>query len=211
MTCPLCKSDKEKEVFSAKKRVFYKCGECNLICAHPQDLPDANEEKERYQLHHNSLGDVQYLKFLSQAIEPVKHLLKKESKILDYGCGPVPALQHLLKTKGPKCEIFDPFFFPKKPTGKFDFIFSTETFEHFHFPVEELETINNLLSPNGYLIIMTEFYPETSSFEHWHYIRDFTHVSFYNSETFDWIADNFNLKIEYTDKKRVVVLRRSLP
>jgi hypothetical protein len=100
MTCTLCKSGKEKVRIFAQKRFFFKCSECNLIFADPQYLPDAADEKERYHLHQNSLEDVQYLDFLLQSIEPVKQFLQKQNKILDYGCGPVPALQQLLKKRG---------------------------------------------------------------------------------------------------------------
>ena len=42
----------------------------------------------------------------------------------------------------------------------------------------------------------------------WFYIRDKTHISFYNRRTFEVIADMLNLKIIYTDNHRYITLKR---
>ena len=66
---------------------------------------------------------------------------------LDYGCGFAPALANILKSRGFKVELYDPFFFPDKKVfnKQYDFITCTETVEHFFYPFEEIILLNILL------------------------------------------------------------------
>jgi 2-polyprenyl-3-methyl-5-hydroxy-6-metoxy-1,4-benzoquinol methylase len=41
-----------------------------------------------------------------------------------------PVISELLKRNGYRCENYDPIFFMKELNKKYDFIFSTEVFEH---------------------------------------------------------------------------------
>jgi SAM-dependent methyltransferase len=206
MICPLCASKQQEFLIPAFNRTFKKCSECKLIFADASFLPDEKKEKERYLKHENTLNNPGYFKFLESIIEPSLPYLKKGSRILDYGCGPYPALAELLEKEGFECDKYDPFFFPEEPKGNFDFIFSTETFEHFFNPKKELGKIAGLLNTGGFLAVMTEFYPrDLNVFCQWHYLRDFTHVSFYNLEVFHKIALMFGLEIVHTDNKRILL------
>lgn len=207
--CPLCGSHEVEYFAEASHRHFLVCTRCALVFAEPAGLPDPDTEKNRYQQHQNSKADEGYVKFLKQPLDPALELISRESLVLDYGCGPEPVLSQLLQEKGVHCQNFDPFFYPKEPEGKFDCIFSTETFEHFHYPHKELQRISSLLNDNGLLVIMTEFYKDASHFRNWWYTRDFTHVVFYNQSTFEYICSLYGFAIQYTDGKRVVILRKS--
>lgn len=207
--CPLCGSNEVDDFAEASHRHFLVCKRCSLVFAEPADLPDPSTEKNRYQQHQNSKADEGYVKFLKQAIEPALELISSESRMLDYGCGPEPVLSQLLEEKGFYCQNFDPFFYPKEPEEKFDCIFSTETFEHFHYSHKELKKLTHLLNENGLLVVMTEFYQDAAHFSNWWYTRDFTHVTFYNQSTFEYICSHFGFTLQYTDGKRVVILRKN--
>jgi 2-polyprenyl-3-methyl-5-hydroxy-6-metoxy-1,4-benzoquinol methylase len=72
----------------------------------------------------------------------------------------------LLEERGLTCSNYDPFFFPdtlkKADDGDtclneapYDFVVSSECFEHFYTPREEILQINDLLKPGGWLGVMT--------------------------------------------------------
>lgn len=173
-------------------------------------LPTAEEEKQRYQFHHNSIEDKGYLNFLERAIQPMLPYLKEGMQGLDYGSGPEPVLaQRLQKKYHLNCESYDPYFFPDKPAKKYDFIFSTETFEHFFKPGEEVWNLYSLLHSDGFLCVMTNLYHSLSGFEKWWYRRDVTHVCFYHTETFHYIADHFGFNLLYEDQKQVTILQKT--
>tara|TARA_R110000850_G_scaffold167702_1_gene292742 strand:+ start:467 stop:1114 length:648 start_codon:yes stop_codon:yes gene_type:complete len=208
-SCPLCNIllDETKTIESFG-REFLSCHHCSLIFTSAQSLPDGISEKSRYENHENNIEDEGYVKFLNQAIEPALSYLNTSSRILDFGCGPQPVLSQLLQRMGHQCENYDPFFYPILPSGQFNIIFSTEVFEHFHHPDKELQRVTDLLAPDGLLVIMTEFYQDSEHFSKWWYTRDFTHVSFYNQDTFKYICKEFGYLLMYTDEKRVAILRK---
>ncbi|MDF9799849.1 SAM-dependent methyltransferase [Catalinimonas alkaloidigena] len=173
-------------------------------------LPSIEEEKKRYQQHHNSIEDKGYVSFLEKSIEPILPYLKEGMQGLDYGCGPAPVLVQLLHQKYClHCDHYDLYFFPKKPEKKYDFIFSTETFEHFFQPGKELLNLYSLLRPKGLLCVMTNLYHSLAGFEQWWYRRDITHVCFYHTDTFHFIAHHFGFHILYHDRKQVVILQKT--
>jgi hypothetical protein len=49
---------------------------------------------------------------------------------------------------------------------------------------------------------------DLSKFPDWYYIKDPTHVCFYNSQSFDEICKIYGLEIVFCDGKRVVVMRK---
>ena len=89
--------------------------------------------------------------------------------------------------------------FPSKKNllKKYDFISCSETVEHFHNPFGEFTKFNELLNNNGTIGIMTNFHSEQDIFENWYYIKDPTHVVFYNKKTFQIIAKIFDWESEF--------------
>ena len=69
--------------------------------------------------------------------------------------------------------------------------------EHFHNPFNEFTRFNELLNYGGIIGIMTNFYSKEKIFENWYYIKDPTHVVFYNKKTFLIIAKIFNWDCEF--------------
>lgn len=198
ITCPLC-SNKENELYydgdkRDNYRKYYKCNNCNLIFVHKKDLLSKSDEKNRYDEHNNDINDEGYRKFLEKLYIEIKPLLSKDMSGLDYGCGPGPLLYLMLKEDGYKFEKYDPFYFDNKAllNYKYDFITSTEVFEHFYNPLKEIEKLDGILKDKGILAIMTYMTDELYDFSKWNYKNDLTHVVFYCEKTIKWISNNFN-------------------
>ncbi|MGF1637778.1 MAG: class I SAM-dependent methyltransferase [Cyclobacteriaceae bacterium] len=209
--CRLCQSSEVQcNIISADRRQHCLCERCSLIFTLEQHLPTADEERERYLSHNNSLQNTGYVDFLNLAIQPALSWLQQGMQGLDYGCGPEPVLVSILKQAGISCAYFDPYFFPDLVTDyQYDFIFSTECFEHFFNPGKELQVIDALLKNEGYLIIMTELWTDINRFSTWYYARDISHVAFYNRHTMDYIAERFNYNLIHSDDKRVFIFQKN--
>jgi 2-polyprenyl-3-methyl-5-hydroxy-6-metoxy-1,4-benzoquinol methylase len=149
------------------------------------------------------------VEFLQRIIQPARAYLTPTMRGLDYGCGPGPTLSVLLKREGIPCHNYDPIFFSEDPQGPFDFIFATECFEHFHCPATELSRLTPLLSPQGYLFVMTELWHQQIDFRSWYYASDPTHVSFYHLNSFDYICRQFGFNILAHYDARVLLLQKN--
>lgn len=194
LTCPLCHaSGISGPLNGADRRRYHLCGSCQLIFADPSQHLSAEEARPRYALHRNSPDNPGYTQFLQRIIRPALPFLRPQMRGLDYGCGPGPTLSELLRQEGLRCEDYDPLFRPAALRPPYDFIFSTECFEHFHQPGEEMAKLCGLLRPGGMLAVMTECWTDLEAFSCWYYTRDPTHTVFYHQETFAWISRRFGL------------------
>lgn len=172
-------------------------------------LPDPDTEKTRYLEHHNTYDNKGYVEFLKRATEPALPYLQTGMQGLDFGCGTEPVLAKIVSDVGFPCRWYDPFFYPVVPEGQFDFIFSTETFEHFHQPDAAISEITGLLKPGGILTVMTECWTDLNRFRNWYYVRDQTHVSLFHQKTFDFVAGKYGLTILSRPSKRVTIMRKN--
>jgi SAM-dependent methyltransferase len=207
--CHLCGSDdQELKYTKLKGRDFIKCPKCSLIYVTAKNFPTRDEERLRYDKHHNEESNLGYIEFLNQIVEITKPYLNLDMKGLDYGCGPNPVLASLLNDEAYQCGFYDPYYFPHIPDKKFDFIFSTECFEHFFSPGKEIDNICSLLNQNGILAIMTDVWNDELDFENWYYIRDLTHVSFFHLKTMQFLNNKYHLELIETDQKRCFVFRK---
>lgn len=174
-------------------------------------LPSPEAEKARYEHHNNSLENEGYVAmfttFLRNAVFPYAN---KGASTLDFGSGPVPVLQHLLKENGYPTEIYDYYFAPEPVfEGKqYDLITSTETIEHIADANALWEFFVQHLREGGILAIMTLFYPSLEQFPTWWYRRDPTHIRFYHPDTFSWISKNFPLSLLSIDEKNTVCYKK---
>ncbi len=207
--CPLCGESRQiSPVPGADAREYFLCGNCCLVFVDSRFHPSQAEARKRYEQHNNSPDDAGYVAFLNSVLKPMLGLIRTGMRGLDYGCGPGPALSGLVRRAGIECSDFDPLFFPEPPQPPYDFIFSTETFEHFFNPRSEIEKLRNMLADDGYLGVMTELWDSIGRFKTWHYSRDFTHVSFYHSRTFEYIRAEFGFEKVFDDGRRVFVLKK---
>ncbi len=209
MICPICLGSNILPFKTIDKKNYFKCNFCSGLFVDSKHHLSSEEEKERYSLHNNTLYDPDYRIFLSKLYNPLVAELKKGSKGLDFGCGPGPALAEMFKEAGFCMDLYDPIFFPQKPSTykKYDFITCTEVVEHFYDPFNEFIKIDGMLAKKGIFAVMTNFYDESINFENWYYRKDPTHVVFYTIQTLQYIAEEMSWKFE-TPSKNVVFFKK---
>ena len=205
MICIVCKNKKAAVFKNIKQKRYWKCVYCEAIFLDKEFYLSSNDEYKHYLTHNNDVNDPRYKKFLSNLMLPLIERMKLNSKGLDYGCGPGPALSLMLREKGYQMFNYDPFFHPKKSNllKKYDFISCSETVEHFHNPFYEFTRFNELLNDGGIIGIMTNFHSKENIFENWYYIKDPTHVVFYSKNTFLIIAKMFKWDCEFLNNNLV--------
>jgi len=195
--CPLCHNYSE-DFYQSK---FFICSYCNGISRSARFLPPPDQEKARYELHQNNIEDEGYRQFLAPLLGSVINCYGPGDSGLDFGAGPTPGVSKLLNDKGYKIKLYDPFFhnYPELLKEKYDYIICCEVIEHFHKPGNEFRLLKGLLKPGGSLFCMTHLYSQEIDFDNWYYKNDFTHVFFYQRETFEFIKKAFGfsgVKIE---------------
>lgn len=214
LECPLCLAlaerthDGSNAVRGADDRRYQRCPNCSLIFVDPAHHPSLEEERARYEAHENGIEKPGYVAFLRRVLDPMLPYLQRGMRGLDYGSGPRPTLSLLAKEEGLDCEDYDPLFGPRDLDPPYDFIFSTETFEHFRQPATEVERIHALLKPGGLLGIMTDRWTTLQDFAKWYYTRDPTHISFYHADTLDFLCTRFGFTPIWMDVSRVAVFRK---
>jgi len=202
--CKLCGRSEISKITAAAK-TYYHCAYCSLIFIDEIGLPGPEAERKRYLEHHNTHENDGYVKMLTEFLNHlVTPYLQNIYTALDFGCGPAPVLADLLAKRGLTADVYDPYFYPETTykMKSYDLITATEVFEHLSHPYRELGTLKNHLNADGYLAVRTMFHPGPEKFAGWWYHRDPTHVCFYDSDTFDWIAAHFALRIVFRDGKK---------
>jgi len=174
---------------------------CDLVFLDPRQRYDEVAEKKHYDLHRNSIDDEKYCEFLQKLITPLLKQVEQDYGAgafgLDYGSGPAPVLAELVRRKGHRMEVFDPYYANNRAvlTRTYDFVACCEVVEHMYDPQEGFSEINAVLRPGGLLGVMTGMIPDWSKFPSWHYPHEATHVCFYSSRTMSWIADFFHWRL----------------
>ncbi|MEK9628269.1 MAG: class I SAM-dependent methyltransferase [Nitrospinota bacterium] len=215
MTCPLC-SKSAQFFLKGENREYHLCNQCGLIFVPPQFHISPDSEKARYQEHENSLDNKGYVDMFMEKVDLIKKHCPPLKTALDFGCGYEPVLKTLLEREGLQTDIYDPYFFPEFPGNKtYDLVVSTETFEHLKNPSQDIQLAGNCVAPSGFLAIMTRFYPLADGkpcekiFSDWYYKRDPTHITFYTSKSFEWIAEQWGFKIIFNNQFDFVLLQKS--
>lgn len=207
--CPLCLGFVERSLLGPLNYQLWHCNNCELVFKDEKHWPSQQAEKERY-LEHNNEETQGYIDFLKQALSPALQFFEPGMEGLDFGCGPNPVLSKMIQEAGFECFNYDPIFFPEFPDERMDFIFATESFEHFFNPYQELKLITALLRPGGLLTIMTHRWKEKEKLSDWWYLRDKTHVTFYHRKTFDYICSEFGYSVLFDDGEKVLVLEKDV-
>ncbi|OPX55727.1 Methyltransferase domain-containing protein [Oceanospirillum multiglobuliferum] len=209
--CPLCQHSATTLFFKDPKRHYWQCAVCALVFVAKAEQLSHEEEKAFYGFHENDPNDQGYRRFLDRMALPMQQRVAKGAKGLDFGSGPGPTLSVMLQERGYQMKIFDPYFAnqPEVLTESYDFITSTEVFEHLSAPHLIIEQLLSLLKPEGYLGVMTKRLVAPAHFSGWHYKNDPTHISFYADQSFQWMADHYGLQLELIDQDVVVLQKRA--
>ena len=207
--CRLCHRKLAAIFATVKNRDYYLCPQCGGISLAYHQLPKIQDEHARYLLHQNNVDDPAYVRFLYRLLNPLNPYLNSQQNILDFGAGPVPVLAHLLAKKNLNITIYDPLFFPRPNLANetYDVIIVCEVAEHFSNPGKEFALLQALLRPGGRIGLMTSIFRPDIQFENWHYVRDFTHVFFYQNKTFAWIAQQYQFHFS-SPRNNIIFLQK---
>lgn len=207
--CPVCRAGGPLPFLSIDGRDYWRCAVCQARFLDPRQRLSPEDEHAHYLHHENDPDDPRYRRFLAKLAEPLLERLSPGLSGLDYGCGPGPALAAMLREAGHRVDLYDPFFAPStQPLDRtYDFITCTEVVEHFHDPADEFDRLDRMLSPGGWLGIMTCFQTEDERFANWHYRHDPTHVVFYREATLRCVAGQRGWTCEIPTKD-VALMRR---
>lgn len=188
---------------------YWRCPNCMATFLDPGQRPTATAEKREYDRHQNRIDDAGYRRFLAPALAAVRRRVAAGSRVLDYGCGPGPALGRMLTDCGYEVSLYDPLYRADQAalTATYDAITCTEVAEHFHHPAREFRRLHALLRPGGWLVLMTRFQTDDNRFANWHYRRDPTHVVFYRTDTFHHLAGAFKWQVDCTPPHLVEIQR----
>ncbi|GJL96005.1 MAG: methyltransferase [Hyphococcus sp.] len=208
--CPVCRHEEVREFQTVAARVYLRCQRCEATFLDPAYYLTSDEERAHYDHHENEIEDPGYRKFLSKLADPLLAQLSKNSKGLDYGCGPGPALAAMLNEAGHEVSLYDPFFHADRTvlSREYDFITCTEVVEHFHEPAKEFDRLNDMLRCGGILAVMTCFQTDDEKFAAWHYRTDPTHVVFYREKTFHVLADIYDWRIDIPRKDVMLAVKQ---
>ncbi|SFX17229.1 Methyltransferase domain-containing protein [Marinospirillum alkaliphilum DSM 21637] len=218
--CPLCDSAQTSLWHTETRkpligREYHRCQVCDLVFVPRCFHLDASSERAVYQQHENNPADAGYRRFLGRMAEPMQNLLQASGKTpselsgLDFGCGPGPTLSLMFAEAGYACSNYDLHFahHPALLQQQYDFITSTEVFEHLAQPAQVLDQLLLCLKPGGLLGSMTQRPRDRAAFVQWHYLMDPTHISFFSETCFDWLAEHWQLQQAYLSGD-VIILQR---
>ena len=210
--CPLCAGADLSEYYADQRRPYLHCATCSLVFVPPACYLDRKAERAEYDLHHNTIHDPGYRTFLSRLLQPLIGRLEPGALGLDFGCGPGPALAHMLRESGFDVSLYDSFYAPDRSVldTAYDFICATEVVEHLHQPGRELALLWSLLQPGGWLGIMTKLVRDPDSFASWHYKNDPTHVCFFSEHTWQWWARQYGASLSIVGADVILLHRGSL-
>ncbi len=202
--CPLCHTP--SPLFYQDTQRYCKCPECCAVFVIPEDLPQKQEERERYELHDTNTQDEGYRKFVSPITSSVIHDFTPQNKGLDFGAGTSAIISCVLDEAGYEIANYDPYFHPNTQLleQKYDYITSCEVIEHFYHPHQEFIQLRKMLKEGGKLYLMTDIY-DGGDFGSWYYKNDPTHVFLYTKETFEYIRKKFGFQ-KLSIEKRLITL-----
>lgn len=208
MKCKICNSKSDRIL----NLDYYQCSSCDFIQMDDKNRVSFEEERKVYDYHNNSIEDKKYTDYLMDFFNRGVAPYADKGKLLDFGSGPSPVLAQLIERETDfDVDHYDHHYQPRKvyEGNQYDVIISTEVIEHFYNPNEMFELYKSLLKPGGILSVMTNFHKnDDNHFKSWWYVRDETHISFYNIKTLEKIAENFGFEIVYTDNVKICTMKK---
>lgn len=209
--CLICQKETKPLIHPKTSMIFHKCSFCGAIFKDSSHYPNYEDEKNRYLEHHNEITNQGYVTFLEKFMNEAVKPFMTSGHILDFGSGPNPVLKWILDQNGFQTDYYDPFFQIEKPKTdqKYHMITATEVMEHVQNPLDVLRWMDHHTMPNGYIALMTLFYPNNEAdFFKWFYLRDITHIVFYTTKTFKKIAEIMHWDLVKCDDYRIAVFQK---
>lgn len=212
MSCPLCQSSEVVDYHQDKKRPYLQCQSCHLVFVPQSHHLTSELEKAEYDKHENNVDDEGYLKFLSRMASPIIERVNKQSRGIDIGCGPAPALAKLLEQNGHKMALYDLYYFKDESVlqQQYDFVTCTEVIEHIAKPDAFINQLQSLIKKDGVIGLMTKLVIDQERFKSWHYKNDPTHICFYSKPTFEFIAGKYKLNVEFIGNDVILLSKQSV-
>jgi SAM-dependent methyltransferase len=211
--CGICGNETKEFKHPRFDMLFHECENCTFLFKDPFNYLTQIDEKKVYEHHENNIENTGYVNYLNNFIDTAVIPFIKKGNILDFGSGPNPVLSVLLKQVGSfEIDIYDYYYAPDKiyENKTYDLITATEVVEHFQDPLTYFKLFYDLLNPGGILSIMTLFRPmEHSKLFDWFYIRDKSHVSFFNQRSLEMIASIVGFNVIYHNDYRVMVFKKN--
>lgn len=208
MRCSLCEAVATSVAINREREVF-RCPVCDLAFLAPADHITDAEARSEYLQHDNTMECKGYVRMFEKKIATFEEHCAGVSSILDYGCGPGPVLVELLRRGGYDAVGYDPMFFPDADLDReYDCVISTEVFEHFSNPDDDIRRIGRLVAPGGYLAVMTLLHDTDTDFSKWWYLSVPSHIAFYSARTIEWIATRYGYTLVHSDGTRFAILRK---
>ncbi len=198
--CPLCTSLESIQYCRTNYRDYIKCPQCQSIFVSSDYHLNNADAKIHYDQHENDDTQTGYINYLNQLRQPLLSLVQPDSKGLDYGSGPNPVFSNLLNRDGHSMTSYDPIYshVPIYELPCVDFTILSEVVEHFTHPQIEWQRILRHTRRNGYIGVLTQCWDKArTTFDQWHYQRDPTHVHFYSTDTWQYMARTFSLTCVY--------------
>ncbi|MEI6859429.1 MAG: methyltransferase domain-containing protein [Shewanella sp.] len=210
LRCPLCYNEKTSLFYRDKKRSIYNCHHCQLVFSDANIHLPPQVEKKRYQ------------RSASKYQKPLKHFLlsliqqitqETEQSLIGLNFGRLADTQTLntIKAQGHDLRQYDPHFAPDHSLLKqqYDFISCYRVFEHFRSPFKEWSLLCKLLKPSAWLAINTKLLTKVDAFDRWHHKNNLTHVSFYQAETFEFLAEQAGFRLLFAANDLILVQKPS--
>ena len=117
----------------------------------------------------------------------------------------------MLEEEGVACDFYDPIYHPKRSyqDKHYDLIVSVEVFEHLQQPKKVYVHLLSRLNRGGYLAIQTQFHDNiVEHFLNWYYRLDPTHIVFFRSETFQYLADLYDCEYRGDNGKNMLLIQK---
>ncbi len=183
------------------------CENCGFLRKTDEFILSSKDEFDRY-LNHNNSNNEGYVKYQENFLNEIHKFLGK--KVLDYGCGDNHILADILSQNGFESMYYDLYFYPdiKYKKHLYDAIILEEVIEHLKEPMDVLNDLITLIDKGGKIIVRTNLIP-TNVFEgNWWYLRDTTHISFFDIKTFKYISNLLPLAIIYCNDKDLIIFEK---
>ena len=219
--CPLCSKDKKTIIFIKEGFEHYKCQNCSMVYVNPilneEKLHNFYQDEESYnKVLTNSLQIDLDIKRFNYCLDIIEQYCPKKGNILDVGAGAGIFLEvamgrnweplaiefnsfciKRIKSLGIDC-ISKPIEEVNLPKESFDCITLWAVLEHLQEPKKMLKNINELLKPNGILVILV---PNINSLaarimhEKCGTFSGDAHINFFNDMTLKNIQEKAGFKV----------------